>query len=152
MALDIYVFDEDNSQFNKVSKDGLQTNPVHTTHDGTNGQIVEKKLYLRNDDTNFWYNNVALVGVPSRKLRVGDINFPEAFIGFKLIVKDEQPTESEWLAEESGNTISFSDVGEIGTGDTSYKPFWVQINIPVGTRVQTITDVSVHLDAEQNAV
>ncbi len=152
MALLIYEFDQDNSEFDAISKNGLQTNPVQTTHNGTDGQVVEKKLYLRNADANFYYTSVTLVGVPSRKVRVGDINFPEAFINFKMIVQDEQPTESEWLAQESGNQVVFADIGDTNDGDTSYKPFWLQIGIPAGTRVQTINDISVHLDSEENAV
>ena len=152
MALIIYEFDEDNTQFNAISKNGLQTNPIQTTHNGTDGQVVEKKLYLRNDDAGFYYVEPKIVSVPERKVRVGDINFPEAFIGFKIIIKDDQPTESEWLAVESGNEVTFEDVGETGGADQSYKPFWIQINITAGTRVQTINDLSLHRTADENAV
>lgn len=152
MALFIYEFDEDNSEFIQISKNGLQTRPVQTTHNGTDGQVVEKKLFLRNDDILFYYTTVSLAPIPARKVRVGDINFPEAFLNYKIIVQDEQPTDSEWLAQESGNTGTFIDIGETGAGDTSYKPFWVQVGISPGTRVQTISDVSIHLDAESNAV
>jgi len=148
----IYEFDEDNSEFNSISKNGLQTNPVQTTHNGTDGQVVERKLFLRNDDTNFYYSSVILVPLPARKVRVGDINYPEAFINFKVIVQDEQPTESEWLAQESGNTAIFNGIGDTNDGDTSFKPFWIQIGVSPGTRVQTINDISIHLDAEENAV
>ena len=152
MALLIYEFDDDNSEFNSISKTGLQTNPVQTTHNGTDGQVVEKKMFLRNEDTNFYYTSVSLVPLPSRKVRVGDINYPEAFVNFKIIVQDEQPTDSEWLAQESGNTAPFDDIGDTNDGDASYKPFWIQIGISPGTRVQTINDVSIHLDSEENAV
>lgn len=152
MALLIYEFDEDNSEFDSVSKNGLQTNPVQTTHNGTDGQVVEKKLFLRNDDSDFYYTGITLVPIPARKVRVGDINYPEAFINFKIIVQDEQPTESEWLAQESGNTVNITDIGDTNAGDTSYKPFWIQVGISPGTRVQTINDVSIHLDADENAV
>jgi len=152
MALFIYEFDDDNSEFLEISKNGLQTRPVQTTHNGTDGQVVEKKLFLRNSDTNSYYTNIRLVPIPSRKVRVGDINYPEAFINYKIIIKDEQPTESEWLAIESGNEVNFDDIGTTSGADTSYKPFWIQVGISPGTRVQTISDVSLHMNAEENAV
>ena len=152
MSLFLYEFDEDNSEFLEVSKNGLQTSPIQTTHNGTDGQVVEKKMFLRNDDTDSYYTNIRMSPVPSRKVRVDDINFPEAFIRYKIIIKDEQPTESEWLAIESGNEVGFENIGETSGADTSYKPFWVQVGISPGTRVQTINDVSLFLDAEQNAV
>ena len=152
MSLDIYTYDQENSVYQKVSKNGLQTNPIQTVHNGTDGEVVEKKLFVRNDDGNFYYTNIILRGIPSRKVRVGDINYPEAFIGFKIIEKDDQPSENEWLAIESGNSASFLSIGNTSEGDTSYKPFWLQISVPIGTRVQTIADVSINLNAEQNAV
>jgi hypothetical protein len=152
MSLLIYEYDEDNSEFLEISKNGLQSRPIQTTHNGTDGQVVEKKLFLRNDNEDYYYTSVIVYPIPSRKVRVGDINFPEAFIRYKMIIKDEQPTESEWLAIESGNQISFPGIGDTNTPDTSYKPFWVQVGIAAGTRVQTINDVSIHLEAEENAI
>jgi hypothetical protein len=152
MALFVYEFDEDNSEFLEISKNGLQTKPIQTTHNGTDGQVVEKKQFLRNDDTNSYYTIIKMTTTPARKVRVGDINFPEAFVNYKIIIKDEQPTESEWLAVESGNEVVFDDIGDTNASDTSYKPFWIQVGISPGTRVQTISDVSLHMNAEENAV
>lgn len=152
MSLDVYTFDENNNQFNKLSKDGLQTNPVQTSHDGTNGEIVERKLFLRSDDANFYYTDIQIQGTPARKVRVGDLQFPEAFIGFKIAIQNEQPTRNQWLAIESGNTAVVDDIGDSSTGDTSYKPFWIQVEIPPGTRAQTITDVGPNVLANENPV
>ena len=152
MSLLIYEYDEDNSQFLEISKNGVQSRPVQTNHNGTDGQVVEKKLFLRNDDSDFYYADIALQPTPARKVRVGDINFPEAFIRFKIIIKEEQPTQSEWLAVESGNQVFFDDIGTTDEADTSYKTFWIQIGISPGTRVGNINDVSIHLDAEENAI
>ena len=71
-------------------------------------------------------------------------------MSFKIIVQDNQPTESEWLAVESGNEAVFPNIGDTLLADTSFKPFWIQIGIPTGTRVRTINDVSIHLDSEEN--
>lgn len=152
MALDLYEFDQDNNQYVKVSQNGLQTSPIQTSHDGTNGEVVEKKIYVRSDDTAFYYTNLQLKGTPARKVRVGDQNYPEAFIGLKLSAGDTQPTRNEWLAIESGNVMELDDIGDSNAGDNSYKPFWVQVNIPTGTRVQTIVDVSINVEADENPV
>lgn len=152
MALNLYEFDQDNNQYTLVSENGLQTSPIQTSHDGTNGEVVEKKVYVRSDDANFYYTNMKLKGVPARKVRVGDPNYPEAFIGLKLSPGDTQPTKNEWLAIESGNEVDFADIGDSNAGDNSYKPFWCQVSIPAGTRVQTVVDVSINVESDENPV
>lgn len=150
--LSIYEYDADNAQYITISKDGLQTSPVQTSHDGTNGEVVEKKLFLRNSDTNFFYTDISLTPFPSRKTRVGDIQYPEAFVGFKIITQEVQPTANQWLAAESGDTVDFEDIGDSSQGDNGYKPFWVQIEIPPGTRAQTIVDIAINVQADENPV
>lgn len=152
MALDLYTYDDENSEFVKHSKNGLFTNPAQTTHDGTNGEVSEKKFYLRNDDVNFYYTNLILQALPLEKTAVEDINYPEAFVTFKIIVQNEQPTENQWKAVVSGDEVAFGDIGEAGTGDVSYKPLWVQVGIPAGTRVQNISDIRINVIGEENPV
>lgn len=150
--INIYQYDQDNNAFHVVSRDGLQTSPIQTSHDGTNGEVIEKKLYLRNDDVNFFYTDILLTPFPARKTRVGDVQFPEAFIGFKIIVGEDQPSKNEWLAVESGSSVSMANIGDADTGDNAYKPFWVQVEVPPGTRAQTINDVAVNVQADENPV
>lgn len=152
MALDIYEYDVENNVYIKHSKDGLLTNPVQSTHDGTNGEVVEKILYLKNDDSNVYYSNLTLQALPLTKTGVGDLNYPEAFISFKIIAQNSQPTANEWASVNSGNKIAFPDIGESGLGDTGYKSFWVQVSIPGGTVVQNISDVYIRLEGEENTV
>ena len=117
MSLHLYEYDSDNSEYLVVSEDGLQTSPVRTSHNGTNGEIVEQKLFLRNDDANFYYTTIKIQPIPLRKTRVGDISYPEAFVGFKILVQDGQPTESEWLAVKSGIEIDVVDIGTTTAGE-----------------------------------
>jgi len=152
MALFIYKYNEDNSEFIEISKNGAGTSPIQTTHNGTDGQVVEEKLYLKNDDQSLFFTNVELSATPPKMVRVGDINYPEAFINYKIIIQDEQPTESEWLAVESGNKVNFETIGTNQAADLSYKPFWIQVGIAPGTRVQTIDGVSLYLSAEANTI
>jgi hypothetical protein len=150
--LNIYEYDQDNNAYRVISQDGLQTSPIQTSHDGTNGEIIEKKVYLRNDDVNFYFTDIRLTPYPARKTRVGDIQYPEAFVGFKIIAQENQPSKNEWLAVESGGTAFLEDIGDHDAGDNAYKPVWIQIEIPPGTRAQTISDVAINVQADQNPV
>lgn len=150
--ISIYEYDSDNNSYRVISKDGLQTSPIQTSHDGTNGEIIEKKLYLRNDNTDFFYTDISLTPYPARKTRVGDLQYPEAFIGFKIFVQENQPTKNEWASVVPGASASMADIGNNDAGDNGYKPFWVQIEIPSGTRAQTISDVAINVQADENPV
>lgn len=150
--LAIYEYDSLNNAYQKISKDGLQTRPVQTSHDGTNGEVIEKKLFIRADDVNFYYTTVVLTPYPARKVRVGDVQYPEAFVGFKIISGDAQPSANQWLAVSSGSSVDLADIGDTNAGDISYKPFWIQIEIPPGTRAQTINDIAINVQADENPV
>lgn len=152
MSLSLYEYDKDNNQYLRISEDGLQTRPIQTTHNGTNGEIVEKQVFLRNDNENFYFTNIELTAVPATKVRVGDVNFPEAYIGYKIIVKNTQPTKSEWAATQSGDVAVITNIGTTDLADTSYKPLWIQVTIPPGTRIGALRDVRIQCDAEQNPI
>jgi hypothetical protein len=151
-SLNIYEYDSANNQYLLISQDGLQSRPIQTTHDGTNGEVVEEKYYLRNDNENFYFNNIFLQATPASKVRVADINYPEAYIGFKIIFKETQPTKSEWAAVQSGDIAFLANIGNTDQADTSYKPFWIQVAVPPGTRIGALRDVSIELKAETNPI
>lgn len=144
--LKIYSHDEGNSEFIPHSKNGLFTAPIKTSLNGSQGESEEKKLYIRNSDSNTYFTAVDITGAPAARVRVGDPAYPEANIGVKLLLKDTEPSENEWLAVEAGNTITIDEVGDINTADTSYIPFWVKIELPPGTPVQNIADVKLHAE------
>jgi hypothetical protein len=150
MSLSIYEYDKDNNQYLEISQNGLQTRPIQTTHNGTNGEVVEKQLFLRNDNDNFYYSNIRLTSTPANKVKIGDINYPEAYIGYKIIVKNTQPTKSEWAATQSGDTAFISNIGSTDLADTSYKPLWIQVTISPGARIGALRDVGIQLLAEEN--
>lgn len=150
--LNLYEYDKANNQYLRISEDGLFTRPIQTNHDGANGSIVEKQLFLKNEDAAFYFSNIRLRAVPESKVKVGDINFPEAYIGYKIIFKDSQPTKNEWLAVSSGAEAFLSNIGSTNLGDDSYKSVWIQVSIPSGTRVGALTDISLSLEAESSPV
>lgn len=152
MALSLYEYDKSNNQYLEISQNGLQTRPIQTTHNGTNGEVVEKQLFIRNDNDNFYYSNIRLQATPANKVRIGDINYPEAYIGYKIIVKDTQPTKSEWAATQSGEIAFISAIGDTNLADTAYKPLWIQVTISPGTRIGALRDVGIQMLAEENPV
>lgn len=152
MAIQIYTYDSDNSEYVEHSQNGLFTDPIQTSHDGTDGEIVELQLYLANDNINFYYNNLTLQALPLTITGVNNINYPSAFVSFKIIVQNTQPTASQWASVASGALTTFPDIGSVGNGDTGYKPFWIQTGVPSGTAVQNITSISINLQGEENSV
>lgn len=152
MSLSIYEYDKDNNQYLEISENGLQSRPIQTTHNGTNGEVVEKQLFIRNNDENFYFSNLRLTATPATKVRIGDINYPEANIGYKIIIKNTQPTKSEWAATQSGDTAVISNIGTTNLSDTSYKPMWIQVTIPPGARIGALRDVGIQLLAEANPI
>lgn len=152
MALSLYEYDKDNNQYLEISQNGLQTHPIQTTHNGTNGETVEKQLFIRNDDEDYYYTDIQLTPTPATKVRIGDINFPEAYIGYKIIIKDTQPTKSEWAAKQSGDQAIITNIGTTDLADTAYKPLWIQVTIPPGARIGALRDVSILLSAEENPI
>lgn len=150
MSLFICEFDEDNNTYKKISEDGLQSNPIHTTHDGTNGQIVEKKLFIKNENNQRYFTGISIQARPEEKVKVGDLDYPEAYIGYKLFFKENQPSKSEWASVLSGNKMHIENIGTTDTADLSYKPFWIQVSIPEGVRIGAIRDVYLELIAEEN--
>lgn len=152
MSLQLYEYDKDNNQYLATSENGIQTRPIQTTHDGVNGEVAEKKLYLRNSDDGFYFNSISLKATPDAKVRVGDANFNEAYIGYKIIFKENQPTKSEWAATQSGDAALIQSIGTTDASDTSYKSFWIQVNIPPGTAVGALKDIQLSLEADQHPI
>jgi|LakMenEpi03Aug12_release.lakeMendotaPanAssembly.Ray.scaffolds.fasta_scaffold1191447_1 hypothetical protein len=152
MSLSIFEYDKDNNQYLEISQDGMQSRPIQTTHNGTNGETVEKQLFLKNNNADFYYTDIRLTPVPATKVRLGDVNYPEAYIGYKVIVKDAQPSRSEWASTQSGDVAIITNVGTTNLGDTSYKPLWIQVTIPPGARIGALRDVSIQLTAEENPI
>ena len=152
MALSLYEYDKSNNQYLEISQNGLQTRPIQTTHNGTNGEVVEKQLFIRNDNDNFYYTNIRLQSTPANKVRIGDVNYPEAYIGYKIIIKDTQPTKSEWAATQSGEIAFIPNIGNTNLSDTAYKPLWIQVTISPGTRIGALRDVGIQMLAEENPI
>ena len=140
MALKFY---ESVGSTTPYSVDGLFTNPQIISIDGRTGGIVEKKLYLRNDDNAKAYSNIQLTFYQSG----GDIDYRDGSEGFSMKGKtgNTRPTAAEWVTISANNTVTFSDIPDTVT----YLPVWIRVQIPAKVSVQHIDNVSLKITATE---
>ena len=132
--MSLRIYDSNNSE-SAYSVSGNNTNPYYIAANGTYGEIVEERKYLRNNEVGKVYSGVQL-----QYLDVGgglDMVDGTNGISMKLNEGDTQPTESQWDYISPGNTISFPIV----SGISSYLPFWSRVEVPSSAPVQLIDDV-----------
>jgi hypothetical protein len=145
MAVGIYTSTTPDSL---LSQDGFFTNPFAITFDGRLGGFKEKRLYLRNADAAFYYTDLTLSLVDSSATPI--INREGDGFVWKLKAGSIKPTLNDWKNTASNNTITFSNLGELGFPDTStYLPFWVYIQVPAELDIQTFTTVKFVLDGDE---
>lgn len=132
------------------SINGLFTAPFLVILDGKYGGISQQLAYLRNDDNMSWFSGTTINVTDTVDATV--IDGSKGFT-WKLIVGSTQPTDDQWAAVSTGNTISLANLGSTGAPNTStYLPFWIRVQIPRNIEVQTILDVKFNITTTQNAV
>ena len=160
-----YKLDSQSSTFVPYSAsddDDPESNPITTSHNGSDGQSVVKQLFLRNDDSTKYYDSISIGFDPE------DLAAPANTTGitYKLLSGSQQPTTAEWSARTSGTLIESTDdiagsvparhyIPEIGSSteaDLNYYPIWLQISVPSKTSARAETRVSVSIDFEEHSV
>jgi hypothetical protein len=146
MSLSIYLQPDPDTA---VSQDGFFTNPFPATFDGRTGGYKEIKLYIRNDDDNFYYHDVELKLEDSQFPSV--TNRPEDGFVWKLSYGDTKPTYNDWLNTAPANILVIPDtIGAPGNPDIStYLPFWVFIQVPGNLDIQVFTSVQLVLSGKE---
>lgn len=147
MALSIYTEADSSTGLS----DGTYDKPFAISFDGRSGGIKEVKLFLRNDDTGYFYTDITIglddEGVQSR------VDGTVPGFTWKLRAGDVKPTTNEWLHIDPANEITMSDLGFSGTPNTStYLPFWVRIEVPRNVDVQAITTIKFVVTASENLI
>ena len=129
-----------------LSQDNTFTNPFALAFDGTVGQIIEKRLYVRNSNNVKSYESITLEPV-----HLSDINIlNEPGFSWKMIAGDEQPIQDQWNLVSTGNQILIPDIGDNISSDTNtYEPFWVRIEVPKGASVKTHQGVKLKISATE---
>jgi hypothetical protein len=71
-----------------------------------------------------------------------------AGFSWKLRAGNNRPLEAEWDTILDGNTINFSDINDSNT----YLPFWVRIEVPRATPVQSFDQVTLRIAATETLI
>lgn len=118
---------------------------LRSFHDGHLGSIMERIIYLRNDDSSRYYTNLLLRYTVSSYQDFGE--FGTTGWGIKFINGERRPTESEWDLVRSGESLSIPDIGSTEAADThTYYPIWVRITCPGGEVAQLRENQQIELD------
>ena len=147
--LNVYQYDEYTESYVAHSEGGAQTNPVRTLHNPRELAVVEKKLFVSNDNPLKYYTGVTLKFLPVA-LTLSNSNGFE----YKILQSDAQPSAAEWAAVLSGNVVTIGGIGDSDAADQSFVAFWIQISLPRSTTQATYTNVNinVHYDTEAPVV
>lgn len=147
MGLGIY---ETTDPDNKFSQDGILTNALCLAFDGILGGTIQKRLYVRNDDSLYYYTDIEVDPV---RYTGSDISDGVNGFSWKLIAGDTEPVEDQWSLVTPGASIDLGDLGSAGSPDIStYLPFWLRVTVPPNTLVQTFEGTRLDITAEKNIV
>jgi hypothetical protein len=140
MALRIYQAADPATE---LSADNAFTNPLALTFDGVNGGVIEKRLYLRNNDIAKTYTGISLqpVNTGDAVLAVDGTNG----YSWKLSAGDQRPLNEQWALITAGASIAMSNISDT----TTYLPFWVRIEVPAGAPVMSSQKITLDIDATQ---
>ncbi len=156
----IFEFNPTTGNFTQISED--QTAPLKFNFNGSEGGIVRKKLYIRNDETTFYYTDIRIE--PSPSVLVSPEN--TRHFTYKLLSGDAEPIQTLWDARRSGDPLLsiadmslaptreyyILDLGKAGQSDTTYYPFWFEVGIPSHTPVLTELNITLVWQAEEQLV
>ena len=147
MSLGIY---NDTIPAAELSQDGDFTDPFSVVMDGLVGGSFESRLYIRNDDTAYYYVDTTLT--PTDSAGASIVDGTDGF-SWKLRAGNTQPTTTEWNAITAGSSIELNDIGSSGAPDIStYLPFWIRVEIPKNASTSTYRDVQLKINSTQNDV
>jgi hypothetical protein len=152
MALDLYR-EVSTGTYAIYKLDGADDTllPIITTHDGVLGEVVETKLFIRNDDVTEYYEDVTVQ--PIAKTLPDDTIGISTGHGIKLNAGNTQPTEAEWDALDYADSISMADIGASGLGDVStYLPFWYRAEVPAGAPADNKENIVLRISYTASAV
>lgn len=129
------------------SVSGVFTNPLSFSVDGQTGATIARKLYLRNDDANFYYYNIQVQ--PTVNSGTDIVTGANGF-SWKVLAGNTEPTEIQWGTVVAGAVTDLADIGSLGNGDiTTYLPFWLRIDVPAGVDVQVFQNISLEIIYEE---
>ena len=143
MAIKLY---ETPSPDNPYSQDGAMTNPVRQAFNGRTGGTLEKRLYIRNDNSGYTYSDIQITPIDNTGKDYAD---GTNGYSWKLYDGYSQPSEAAWGTVTAGDSILLaSGLSNIAT----YYPFWLRIDIPAGAEVESIDDIDLRISCTETLV
>lgn len=125
---------------------------ILTAHNGVRGESVDVLLYLRNDNSSYYYSNLVISVVDSGGTD-DTLGVYGTGRGVKLSAGSRQPTIVEWDNVLAGDFIDMSDIGSTSSADTTtYYPFWIRVIVPGNLPAQTYTDLALAVSASEHLV
>jgi len=151
MGLKIY---NDVSPDTVFSTEGSFDNPLTHSFNGTTGEVIERRYYIRNDDASRWYSNISVQPVVSSGDDIVDgVGSTEGY-SWKVLAGDSQPLEEQWELKDAGEAVSLgSDIGSGSVGDTTtYLPFWLRIQIPPNAPIASYQGIVLKIETTEGLV
>jgi len=142
MALKLYKTADKDDYFDSLD-------PFTVTVDGRIGGIQDHKIYLRNDDASYWYDNVSVS--LSDTSPSSHVDSTQEGWYWKLSQRDIELTHEEWTAITPGTTLTLTEsIGNSQLGDVvTFIPIWVRVAIPRGQDIETLTTITFQITATE---
>lgn len=131
---------KDSAKTSIVSVNGAMTNPVTTQHP-IMGSTVTTKLYLFNNDSSKYYTGI--------NIDPTDAVPPDESV-WVYLAPDNAGVAGTYGA--AGAALTMANVGALGSGDTTVKPFWMKVVVPSGQPVQNKSDIKLTVNFTEYAV
>jgi len=142
MALKIYTAADPDSD---LSTNGTYSNPLSLTFDGVNGGVIEKRLYVRNDNVNFTYSSITLTPNDTGIFPITD---GSNGYSWKVLSGDQRPLEEQWSAKTAAESISLSNINDT----TTYLSFWLRVEVPAAAAVESFQTVALRISSTETPV
>lgn len=146
MALRIYREADPDTAY---SVDDTFSNPFALACDGSEGFIYTKRLYVRNDDPAVQYSNIIVQPIDTGTRHIVD---GSDLYSWKLLPGDPQPTELQWSLTDAGSAIYLVSGLDYLSGIVTYLPFWVRVEVPAGSPVESFRDVKLRTIASEDRI
>ena len=146
----LYFYTEPNDTA-AISKDTLLT-PFTVTFDGRVGGCIDKRLYVRNDESNKWYSNI-VVSAYDFDTTENWVDGTKTGFYWKFSTNEIVPSSEEWELIGNNVSISLGNIGDSLFGDiSSYLSFWVRVTVPGNIQIAVRKTIVLQISATENLI
>jgi len=141
MALRIY---ENSTDSVPISSSDTFSNAWTESIDGRTGGSIEKKLYVKNDETVYDYSDIQVYAIQTS----GSFDLLAGTKGFSVKFSEgaTRPSLEQWNTIQVDNTIDLADITDVSTA----LPFWIRIQVPSNVPVQQVRGIKIAVYATES--